>query len=81
MRIIVKSGENTNIKLSVPTAVVVNSFTAMFIPKVLEPHGVKITKKQSVKFMKALNKYRHNHEDWTLVEVNSSNGDCVKIEV
>lgn len=81
MKIIVKDGKDTNINLVLPTGLLVNHFSAMFAPKVLEQNGVMITKAQAIQLVKAINKFRRHHKDWKLIEVQSSDGTYVEIKL
>ena len=81
MRVVVKSNEGPNIRLLFPTRLVLNRFSAGFIPRYLKDYGIDITKEQAITFIKALNQYRRKHLDWILVEVQSSDGEYVKIKL
>ena len=81
MRIIVKSKEGPNIWLPLPSGLLLNPLTARLAPKYLKDHGVHITSQQAVTFIKTLNRYRRKHRDWVLVEVESADGDYVKIKI
>ena len=47
----------------------------------LKEYGIDISKEQAVVFVKALNRYRRKHPEWVLVEVESSNGEYVKVKL
>ena len=81
MKIVVKSKDGPNIWLPIPSCLVLNRFFAGFAPKYLKEYGIDITKEQAVSFVKALNQYRHRHPDWVLVEVQSAEGEYVKIKL
>ena len=81
MRIVVKSNKGPNIWLPIPSGLVLNRFVAGIAPRYLKDHGINITKEQAVAFIVALNRYRRKHPDWVLVEVQSSDGDYVKIKL
>ena len=81
MKIVVASKEGPNIRLPIPSGLVLNRFVAGFVPQYLKEHGIDITKEQAVAFIRALNHYRHTHPEWVLVEAQSSDGDYVKIKV
>ena len=81
MKIVVKSENDSKYKFLLPSCLVLNPFTAIISPQILRKYGVKITKKQAYAFIRALNKYRHRHPNWVLVEVRSSDGDHVKIKL
>ena len=80
MRIVVKSSEG-NIWLPIPSGLVFNPLTACFAPKFLKEQGVEITRAQAIAFVKELNRYRRKHPKWVLMEVESADGDYVKIKL
>ena len=81
MKIVVTSNEGPNIRLPIPSGLVLNRFTAGFAPQYLKEYGIHITKEQAVAFVKALNRYRHKHPEWVLVEAQSFDGKYVKIKI
>lgn len=81
MRIVVKSNEGPNLWLPFPSGLVLNRFVAGLAPKYLKQYGLNITKEQAIFFVKELNRYRRKHPEWVLVEVQSSDGEYVKIKL
>lgn len=81
MRIVVKSNERPNIQLPIPTGLVLNRFAARFVSRYLKDYGINISKEQTITFIKALNQYRRKHPNWVLLEVQSSDGEYVKIKL
>ena len=81
MKIVVKSNEGPNIRLPIPSGLVLNRFVAGFVPKYLKGYGLDITKEQAILFVKALNQYRHKHPEWVLAEVQSADGEYVKVKL
>ena len=81
MRITVRSKEGPNIWLPLPSGLILNSFVARLAPKYLKDQGIDVTKEQAVAFVKELNRYRRKHRNWVLVEVESADGDHVKIKL
>ena len=81
MKIVVTTKEGPNIRLPIPSGLVLNRFVAGFAPKYLKEYGIDISKEQAVVFVKALNRYRRKHPEWVLVEVESSNGEYVKVQL
>ena len=81
MKIVVKSNDGPNIWLPIPSGLVLNRFVAGFAPQYLKEYDIEITKEQAVVFVKALNQYRHKHPEWMLAEVQSSNGEYVKVKI
>ena len=81
MKIIVKSNDEPNCWLPIPSGLVLNRFTAGLAPKFLKKHGIDITKEQATRIIDELKRFRRSHPDWVLVEVESSDGDYVKIKL
>ena len=81
MKIVVTNNEGPNIRLPIPSGLVLNRFVAGFAPKYLKEYGIDITKEQAVVFIKALNQYRHKHPEWVLVEAECSSGEYVKVKL
>ena len=81
MKIVVKSNEGPNIWLPIPSGLVLNRFVAGFVPKYLKGYGLDITKEQAILFVKALNRYRRKHPEWVLAEVQSADGEYVKVKL
>lgn len=81
MKIIVTSKEGPNIRLPIPSGLVLNRLVAGFAPRYLKEYGLDITKEQAILFVKALNQYRRKHPDWVLAEVQSSDGEYVKVKL
>ena len=81
MKIVVKSNEGPNIWLPIPSGLVLNRFVAGVAPQYLKEYGIVITKEQAVVFIKALNHYRRKHPEWVLAEVQSSDGEYVKVKL
>lgn len=55
-----------------PTRLAINRLTAGFIRRKLRKEGVKLSRKQTVKMLKAFRKYRRKHPEWNLVEANEA---------
>ena len=81
MKIVVKSNEEPNIWLPIPSGLVLNRFVAGFVPKYLKGYGLDITKEQAILFVKALKQYRRKHPERVLAEVQSSDGEYVKVKL
>ena len=81
MKIVVKSNEGPNIWLPIPSGLVLNRFVAGFAPKYQKGYGLYITKEQAILFVKALNQYRRKHPEWVLAEVQSLDGEYVKVKL
>lgn len=81
MKIVVKSNAGPNIRVPIPSGLVMNRFTAGFVQRKLKEYGVHITAAQAVALIKALSRYRRKHPQWALVEVQSADGTNVTIKV
>ena len=81
MKIVVTTNEGPNIRLPIPSGLVLTRFVAGFAPKYLKEYGLNITKEQAIAFIKELNRYRRKHPEWVLVEVESSDGEYVKVKL
>ena len=79
MKIEIIKPQGSEIRISFPTALLCNRFSAFWIRRSLKKQGVILTKKQTTKFLKALKKYRKEHTDWKLVEVHTADGEHVVI--
>ena len=64
-----------------PTRLVINRLTAGFIRRKLRKEGVKLSRKQTVRMIKALHKYRRKHPEWNLVEVTETDGDSIIVRI
>ncbi len=64
-----------------PTGLVINRLTAGIIRKKLRKEGIKLSRKQTVRLIKALRKYRRKHPEWNLVEACEANGDSVIVRI
>ena len=76
MKIAIKWDE-TKLTLHFPSALVLNRLTAGIVRKSLKKQGVRLTRKQTVLFIKELKKYRRHHRDWNLVEVSENNNHVI----
>ncbi len=81
MRIHVEEAGIRRFSLILPTGLALNRFTAGMVAKSLAEQGVQMNKKQARTFVKHLNRYRRSHKEWVLVEVESADGDKVKIKL
>ena len=81
MRIWIHSDEGRNLNLQLPTGMLLNPISAMALPRVLEEKGIVASRAQALALVRAINQYRRSHPGWVLVEVESADGDHVKITV
>ena len=80
MKIIVKHQEH-NIRLRLPTWLMLNRVTALTLPEMLRKYGIAVSYRQIVTFLKALNHYRRRHWDWNLVEAELSDGGHILVKL
>ena len=80
MKIIVKES-NCNIRLRLPTGLILNRWSTAALCREAERHGVKISRSQMQALIKALNHYRRNHPDWVLAEVSGAKGEYVIVKI
>ena len=64
-----------------PTRLAINRLTAGFIRRKLREEGVKLSRKQTVRMIKTLHKYRRKHPEWNLVEVTETDGDSIIVRI
>lgn len=80
MKIIVKdSEERKDFHLTLPSALILNSFAASFLSRFLKREGINITSRQARQVARSLKKFKRRHKDWPLVEVNDADGDHIRI--
>ena len=80
MKIIVKES-NCNIRLRLPTGLILNRWSAAFLCREAEKHGMKFNPSQMLALIKALNHYRRSHPDWVLAEVSGAKGEYVIVKI
>lgn len=84
MKIYVNDNEGTNIKIRIPTGLLLNRITALILSKVLTtapgiPDNIRLSKQQIYFLLKTIKNYKKNHPSWKLIEVHSADGDIVEI--
>lgn len=80
MKIMIKKQDGPNLRLQIPSGLVLNRFTAGFAVNYLKKHGINITKAQAIRMIKELNRYRRSHPDWVLVKAENSDGRYMEIK-
>lgn len=81
MWITVKGLGYKRIKLRLPSGLMLNPVSALFLPRLMKQNGITLTRKQAREMVRAINQYRRAHPDWKLVEVESTGGGHVEIAV
>lgn len=72
---------NTRTVFRFPTGLIANDLTAGFIRRKLKKEGIILTRKQTARLIKGLKEYKKTHPHWNLVEVDSQNGDTIKVKL
>lgn len=80
MRIRVKDKEH-NIRFWFPTGLFLSRPIAAAIAKGARDKGMPLTGRQVNVLFKAIKRYRREHKDWVLAEVDSKDGDKVFIKL
>lgn len=73
--------EDANINLRLPTALVLNHFTANAVLQVLEENQLHLSRAALLRMAKAAKEYRKDHPEWCLLEVHSADGEDVIIRL
>ena len=81
MKILIESNERFNIRLPIPSGFVLNRISAGFVQEFLKEIGLDVTKEQAIVFIKELKRYRRQHPEWVLAEIQSSDGEYVRIKL
>ena len=79
MRIIVIDN-NKKHKIILPTRLLLNKLAANYLYKKIK-NEITITKKQLYIFLKIVKKYYKENKGWSLLEVDSSDGDHIEIKL
>ena len=64
-----------------PTCLIINTLTAGIIRRKLKKYKLILTRKQTMRFIKELKRYKKSHSDWYLVEASEKNGDTVRVKI
>lgn len=81
MRIYIKEESGKKWKFRIPLGLAFNRVTAGFIAKRGQKEGTNISKEQLRALIKEVKKYKKNHKNWKLVEVDSADGVHVEINL
>ena len=81
MKVLIKGSEGKNFRIVLPSALVLNRFFAGVLSKALEQNGIAIDRRQTAALLKELSRFRREHRDWKLVEVESADGECVEVKI
>ena len=81
MRIIVSESKEKEIKIVLPTGMILNRATASAMSGILEKKGIVITRAQAIRLAQAIRSCRRYHPNWKVVEIDSSNGEHIEISL
>jgi len=71
----------SGIRLSIPTALPLNSATALILSKQLQRYGITLTSRQLAALFRVIRQCKRRRGDWTLLEVDSAGGEHVEIRL
>lgn len=72
---------NTRTVFRFPTGLIANRFSAGLVRRKLKKEGIRLTRKQTSLLLKALRRYKKDHAEWNLVEIDSQDGETVRIRI
>ena len=81
MLVKVRSTDGPNLTIPIPTGLFCNRLTAGIAAKAMAQNGMTITPEQMVRLFKTVRRYKRNHPDWVMVEVQSADGDYVYVKL
>ena len=74
------TSSNSNLNLPIPSCILLNRMAAAsLIRKANRKYGCAVDPRLAGKLLNTLKVYRSNHPEWVLVEVQSANGETVRI--
>ena len=84
MRIYIKSPERT-LRLRIPTRLALNNLTAQIISKQVKKHveepGSKYSSIDFRRLFRTIHQIRRKNHGWNLVEIESADGEIIKIKL
>ncbi len=81
MKISVIEPGKHNIRIRIPSALVLNRFSACIAAKAAQKSGASLTFEQVYAFITAVKDYKRSHADWKFVEVQSADGEYIEIVI
>lgn len=79
MRIIINDENDANMRLRLPTGLVLNPVSALFLRCMLKKKGIAVSRRLAIIFVKSLRDYKREHPEWRLVEMESAAGEHLQI--
>ena len=80
MKLTVKTGKR-EFHMGIPTGLLFNRLSAFVIVRKAKKHGILLSYRQTVKFIKAMDVYRRTHRDWVLMEADCADGKYVRLRL
>lgn len=74
MQIVVRDGVGTNIRLRIPTGLVLNRIIVLVARTVLKSQGIDVPREAALHFLAEIRTCQRHHRDWVLAEVHRSGG-------
>ena len=79
MRIALKEANGKGFTLRLPSRLLFNYAAALIVPSLTKKHGLIITRKQSLTFVRVLNRVRHKNHGWKFLECETHDGQRIEI--
>ncbi len=76
-----KISVNSKTVFRFPTCLILNRLSVGMLRRRLKKEGVKLSRKQTVLFIKECKKYKKRAPDWNLVEVTEHTGKTVTVRI
>ena len=77
----IRSADGPNLFIPIPMGLFCNRLTAGIAAKAMEQNGWTATPAQMAKLFRCLRQTKRRHPDWVLVEVQSADGDYVRVKL
>ncbi len=81
MKIYIKENDGNELRIPIPTGVILSRPAALWIRRRLEKHGICFTRRQILRMAKILRRFRRKHREWKIIEVEDADGERVDISV
>ena len=81
MRITVRDGRGLNLRVPLPTGLLLNPVTARALAQGMAYQNVSVSGWQLMRLFDAVRAFRNQHPEWCLVEVQTCDGVWVKVEL
>lgn len=81
MEIVVEGGSERPIRILIPTGLALNRVSAAVISSELKKKNVKIPPARLYRLFREIRKYKRRHSEWTLVDVQRTDGEHVTVKL